>query len=360
MNSQPNSSARLPVTIASTATALPEHAITQNDVKRYLQRVFSLDEMRLEGMMAVVSNSQVDCRYCIHPIDEIIEPRSITETSLQYQEHSIRLGRRVAEQALERAGLNAQEIDLIVTVSCTGFMIPSLDAHLINEMGFRSDVKRLPVTELGCAAGAAMLARAGDFLRGVSEGSALVVAVELPSLTFQRGNVTQANLISSILFGDGAAAAVVTTRPAAGPKIVASRSHLFPRSIEAMGFDLKDSGFNIVLSRDVPQMIRDAIRGLVDCFLSKHGLCRKQVPAFVLHPGGQKLLYFVEEELELDRSATQPSWDVLRDCGNLSSASVLFVLHEWLERRRVGPGQFGLLAAFGPGFSCEMSLLEWS
>jgi alkylresorcinol/alkylpyrone synthase len=348
-----------PVSISSVATVLPEHPITEAEVKLYLQKVFSLDESRANVMLSVVRNAQVSRRFCIHPIETIIEPRALSELSREYQRHSIRLGGRAAECALLKARVDPREVDLIITVSCTGFMIPSLDAYLINQMGMRSDIRRLPITELGCAAGAAMLGRARDFLQAYPDSTVLLVSVELPSLTFQRGNTSPANLISSILFGDGAAAAVLTNKASAGPSILASESYLFPNSTTAMGFDLESDGFHIVLSRDVPDMIRDRIKALVDGFLARHGLDRSHVPAFVLHPGGQKLLAFIEEELGLASPATQPSWDVLRECGNLSSASVLFVLERWLEQRPMEPGAYGLLAAFGPGFSAEMSLLQW-
>jgi alkylresorcinol/alkylpyrone synthase len=166
-------------------------------------------------------------------------------------------------------------------------------------------------------------------------------------------------LVSTILFGDGAAAAVITGRPAHGPRILDSESYLFPDSLDAMGFDLRDTGFHIILSREVPQLIRERIAGLVDGFLARHSLTRNDMRAFLLHPGGQKLLRYMEDELHLDRGQTQPSWDTLRHVGNLSSASVLFVLHEWLVRGGMLPGNYGLLAGFGPGFSAEMLLLQW-
>ena len=347
------------ITIAATATALPPHVISREEVKFYLQRVFSIEPARLEAMMCIIDNSQVKRRYCIHPVEYIIEPRPLSQISREYQEHAVRLGREVATDCLSRASLTPRDIDLIITVSCTGVIIPSLDAHLINDLGFRQDVRRLPITELGCAAGAASLARAADFLRAYPDRTALVVAVELPSLTFQRGDFSQANLISTVLFGDGAAAAVVTGRAARGPRILDSESYLFPHSLDAMGFDLKETGFHIVLSKDVPQLIRDHIKGVMDGFLARHSLTREQISAFILHPGGQKLLLYIEEELGLCRCDTQFSWDVLSDYGNLSSASVLFVLHEWLNKGHVKPGGYGILAAFGPGFSAEMALLQW-
>ena len=348
-----------PITVAATATALPAHRIGREEVKRYLQRVFSLDEMRLQAMLAVVDHSQVSQRFCIHPIDEVIRPRPLDETSRDYAEHAVALGRRVAGDCLERAGVAAADVDLLITVSCTGVMIPSLDAHLANLLGFRPDVRRLPITELGCAAGAAALARAADFVRAWPEATVLVVAVEIPSLTFQRHDRSQANLISSILFGDGAAAALVTGRAARGPRILQSESHLFPDSLGAMGFDLGSDGFHIVLSRDVPELIRAEVRGLLDRFLARAGVGREQLGAFILHPGGQKLLAYMEQELALTPADTACSWHVLREYGNQSSASVLFVLHERLARESPPPGSHGLLAAFGPGFSAELLLLGW-
>jgi len=347
-------------TIAATATALPNHQLTRESVLYYLDRVFPLQGVRLEAMQAIVDNSQIERRFCIHPVEYIVEPRPLEELSRDYIEHSVALGQKVAEECLKRAGCGARDVDLIITVSCTGFMIPSLDAHLINRMGFRCDVRRLPVTELGCAAGASALSRAQEFLRAFPGANALVISVEIPSLTFQRRDISQANLISSILFGDGAAAALVSGNDATGPRLLDTRSYTFPDSLSAMGFDLKNSGFHIVLSRDVPDLIRGKIKELVTSFLGSHGLKQEEIAAFVLHPGGQKLLHYIEEELGLPRERTQPSWDVLRRYGNLSSASVLFVLHDWLSSGKLSAGDYGLLAAFGPGFTAEMLLAQWS
>src|ERR1700683_422798 len=202
-------------TIIATATAVPEFTITRDDVKYYMGRVFDIPERKLEAMMSIVDNAQVHKRYAIFPIDYTVEPRPLSKTNQEYMEHAVKLGREAAEKCLGRAGLRPDEVDLIITVSCTGFMIPSLDAHLINLMGFRSDVRRMPFTELGCAAGAMALARAADHLKAYPGGNALVIAVELPTLTFQRKDISQANLISSVLFGDGAAAVIGSNNPKA-------------------------------------------------------------------------------------------------------------------------------------------------
>jgi alkylresorcinol/alkylpyrone synthase len=347
-------------TIAATATALPPYTMTREDVKYYMGRVFEIPERRLEALMSIADNAQVNKRYSIFPIEYTVEPRPLSKTNEEYIEHAVKLGRQAAEECLRRAGLRPDEVDLIITVSCTGFMIPSLDAHLINLMGFRSNVRRMPFTELGCAAGAMALGRAADYLKANPGGNVLIISVELPSLTFQRKDISQANLISSILFGDGAAAVLVTGKEHQGPKILVSETYTFPDSLGAMGFDLRDSGFHILLSKDVPEMIGAKIRGLVDGFLERHGRKREDIKGWILHPGGARLLGNVEKELGLCKCDTQPSWDILGNVGNLSSATILFILQEWLEKRPLKSGEYALAAAFGPGFSAEFLLLQWT
>jgi len=218
----------------------------------------------------------------------------------------------------------------------------------------------MPFTELGCAAGAMALGRAADFLKAYPGGNVLIIAVELPSLTFQRKDISQANLISSILFGDGAAAVLVSGNGGSGPRILVSETYTFPDSIGAMGFDLRDTGFHILLAKDVPEMIGAKIKGLMDGFLERHGLAQKDIKGWILHPGGARLLGNVEIALGLTKCQTQPSWDILGNVGNLSSATILFILQEWLEKRPLHPGDYALAAAFGPGFSAEFLLLQWT
>jgi alkylresorcinol/alkylpyrone synthase len=334
--------------------------MTREDVKYYLGRVFDIPDRRLEALMSIADNAQVNKRYSIFPIEYTVEPRPLSKTNEEYIEHAVKLGRQAAEECLQRAGLRPDEVDLIITVSCTGFMIPSLDAHLINLMGFRSNVRRMPFTELGCAAGAMALGRAADYLKAHPGGNVLIISVELPSLTFQRKDISQANLISSILFGDGAAAVLVSGKGEKGPKILVSETYTFPDSLDAMGFDLRDSGFHILLSKDVPEMIGAKIRGLVHGFLERHGRKQEDIKGWILHPGGARLLGNVEKELGLCKCDTQPSWDILSNVGNLSSATILFILQEWLEKRPLKSGEYALAAAFGPGFSAEFLLLQWT
>jgi len=346
-------------TIAGTATAVPPHVMSREVVKDRIGGVFGLDGAKLDALREVIDNSAIDQRYSVFPPEYTIEPRPLARINAEYQEKSVELGLQVADRALAQAGMTPTDVDMLITVSCTGVMIPSLDAHIATIMKFRPDVRRLPITELGCAAGAAGLGRTWEYLSAFPDRTALLVAVEIPTLTFQRGDSSQANLISAVLFGDGAAGVVVTGREAPGPRILASECFLFPNSLAAMGFDLRDSGFHIVLSKDVPELIRERVKGLAQGFLSRQGLRQEDISAFLLHPGGQKLLSFMQEELGLSRSDTEISWNILRRYGNLSSASVLFILNEWLVQKEMPSGSYGLLMAFGPGFTAEMILLQW-
>jgi alkylresorcinol/alkylpyrone synthase len=349
--------------IVATATAVPPHEATQEAVRDRLRALLPLDSRRLEAALSLFDHTAVERRRSVYPLGDFGRPRSLGESMALYRTHAIALGRDVAARALASAGVRAEEIDVIVTVSCTGILIPSLDVYLADELGLRRDVRRLPLTELGCAGGAAALGRAHDLLRGLPAARALVVAVELPSLSLQRNDVTPANLVATALFGDGAAAAVLVggatdVRGRRALRVLEAGAHVFPRSTDALGFDLRDDGFHTVLSKDVPVLLRKEIAALVGTLAARRGLTREDLGFFVLHPGGPKILGAVEEALRLAREDTREAWDVLRGFGNQSSASVLFVLDRRLAERRPAPGARGLLAAFGPGLSVDLLLLE--
>jgi alkylresorcinol/alkylpyrone synthase len=354
-----------PPSIVSTATAVPAHAATQAEVKDRLRAVLPLPARKMEAAMELFDHTAVERRFSVQPLSELGVPRGLGDVQARYRENAITLGRDVAARALAEAGVAARDVDLLITTSCTGIMIPSLDAHLCNDLGFRPDVRRLPITALGCSGGAAALARAHDFLVGFPNARVLVVSVELPSLSLQRADVSLANLVSTALFGDGAAAALLEgggcqRDDVRGIHILETLAHIFPASTYALGFDLLDDGFHSVLSKDVPLLLKTEIARLVRTLAERRGLSRDDLSCFVLHPGGRKILAFAEEELGLRRDDTQPSWDTLRDFGNQSSASVLFVLHAWRTTRQPESGAHGILAAFGPGLSTELLLLQWS
>jgi len=272
------------------------------------------------------------------------------------------LGEQVIGKALQQAGVSKQEIGAFFFVSITGIASPSIEGRLINRMGLNPRMKRIPIFGLGCVAGAAGISRAADYVRAFPQEAALLLSVELCSLTVQQDDLSVANLISSGLFGDGAAAVVISgadQHAAAGPGIVATRSVFYPDTEYVMGWDISEKGFQIVLSRDVPEVVLKNLGGDVDEFLGEHGLKRDDIATWIIHTGGPKVLEATETALDLPPDALAASWACLRKTGNLSSASVLFVLEEVMQNRRPQPGSWSILAAMGPGFCSELVLLRW-
>jgi alkylresorcinol/alkylpyrone synthase len=267
---------------------------------------------------------------------------------------------------LKQAGLPKEAIAALISVSVTGIASPSLDAHLVNFMGLPTNIRRVPIFGLGCVAGAAGLAQAAEYVRAYSDRMAVLLSVELCSLTWQREDLSIANLIASGLFGDGAAAVLVTgsdfdhgSGAPTGPEILGSQSSFYPGTEDTMGWDISEKGFQIVLSSNVPQVIKENLPRDVDGFLAKHDLTRDDIGSWVLHTGGPKILEATAAALELPPEACQASWDCLRRVGNLSSTSVLLVLEDVMQNRRPAPGTYGILAAMGPGFCSELVLLRW-
>jgi alkylresorcinol/alkylpyrone synthase len=271
------------------------------------------------------------------------------------------IGERAVRDALSRAELETSDVDALFFVTVTGVATPSIDARLMNRLGLPAHVKRVPIFGLGCVAGAAGVARAADYVRAFPQHVAVVVSVELCSLTLQREDLSVPNLIASGLFGDGAAAAVVagTDRGARGPRVVATRSVFYPDSERVMGWAISERGFRIVLSADVPEITRRFLRRDVDDFLGELGLARSRISRWVAHPGGPKVLEAMADALDLPAGALDRTWRSLREVGNLSSTSVLLVLQETLEQDPPPPGSYGMMLAMGPGFCSELVLLQW-
>jgi alkylresorcinol/alkylpyrone synthase len=347
-------------TITAVATAVPPYAISQEAASDVAQRVFELEGARANALGTLFQNAGVGVRHSVRPLADMTRRLSLTESNAAYGAHAIALGRKVASECLDASGVGPREIDLVITVSCTGLLIPSLDAHLASLLGFRPDVKRLPITELGCAGGACALARANDYLRGHPGENVLVVAVELPTLTFQGGDASPQNLVASALFGDGAAATVVRGREVPGVELIDTCSYQMEGTLDAMGFRLESDGLHIVLSKEMPALVSRSLRWISDNFLRRYGLCARDLEFVVLHPGGRRILDIVAGQLELPSERLQPSRDVLREYGNMSAATVLFVLDAW-KKVETPPksGALGLMLAFGPGISTEALLLRW-
>ena len=308
----------------------------------------------------------VDGRYLAIPAEEYVD----IKTWGQANDIWIRVAQELGEQALclalHNAGLKPDVLGALLFTTVTGVASPSIDALLINRMGLPSNIRRTPIFGLGCVAGAAGIARAADYVRAYPSQAAALVSVELCSLTLQREDLSVANLISSGLFADGAAAVIVTgpefdsSGPGiSGPKILATRSVFYPSTEDMMGWNISEKGFRILLSTEVPTLIRENLGRDVDAFLADNGHCRNDLQSWVLHTGGPKVLEASATALGLHNGQLDASWDCLRKVGNLSSASVLVVLEDVMKHRRPEPGALGLLAAMGPGFCSELLLLQW-
>ncbi len=342
---------------------LPPHYASQEQIIGALRDMWATRHFNIERLEDLHRSVKVDGRFLALPIEQYRSLVTFQQRNDAWIQVALDLGEQVVRQALDKTGLTPRDVDHVYFVTVTGIATPSIDARLMNRMGMRPDMKRSPIFGLGCVAGAAGTARASDYLRGWKNHTALLVAVELCSLTLQREDLSIPNIIASGLFGDGAACVVLQgaerAGASAGPRIVATRSVLYPDTERIMGWDVVDSGFKVVLSAKVPQLVREFIRRDVDGFLAEHGLTRKDVKHWVAHTGGPKVLQAFEEALELAPDMLERSWASLREVGNLSSASVLFVLGDMLESGKASPGDWGVMMAMGPGFCAELVLLRW-
>ena len=347
--------------VRAVGRALPPHYASQEQLIGAFRELWAKKHFNLERLEELHRAVNVSGRFLSLPIDEYPPLTSFQQRNDAWIHASVELGEKVVRQALDKAGLTPKDVDHIFFVTVTGLAVPSLEARLANRLGFREDLKRSPLFGLGCVAGAAGVARVVDYLRAYPRHTALVLSVELCSLTLQREDLSIPNIIASGLFGDGAACVVLqgAEAKAPGPRVVASRAVLYPDTERIMGWDIVDTGFKVVLSAKVPQLVRDHVRGNVDGFLAAHGLKRADIRHWVAHTGGPKVLQAFEESLELPQRALARSWASLNEVGNLSSASVLFVLGETLESQEPRPGDWGVMMAMGPGFCAELVLLRW-
>lgn len=347
--------------IVSTATAFPAHYYSQEMLLEALQQFFGdrVDDPNV--LRRLHRHVGVDGRYLSIPKEEYMTMRTWGEANRHWIRTATELGERAVAGALDGAGIECHNLGAFFFTSVTGICSPSVDALLINKMGLCRNVRRVPIFGLGCVAGAAGISRAADYVKAYPGQVAIVLSVELCSLTIQREDVSMANLISSGLFGDGAAAVIVAGADCglAGPTILATRSVFYPDTEEMMGWDISEKGFRIVLSREVPNLVRKNLAHDVDDFLATRGLTRADIGSWALHTGGPKILEATAEALGLKNGQLDVSWECLRRTGNLSSASVLVVLDEVMKNRRPEPGTLGILAAMGPGFCSEFVLLEW-
>ena len=336
--------------IAGMATALPPITATVDEVWDALGRARGRRMPKLQG------EEGARTRYFAEPLTSLMERRTQSQQTDAYLEHARVLARRVCCGALERSGVAPGDIGLVIGVSCTGVVLPSLDAELIPLIGLRPEVARLPITELGCGGGVAGLARGLDYLRAYPQRSVLLFAVEIPSLTFQRDDRSIDNLVAAMVFADGAGAVVL--RGGDGPtgwSLDDAGTVLVPEGARHLGYELRDGGLRVILSRELPNVVEAHLRGAVETFLAEAGLRLTDLDAVAAHPGGPRIVDAIERALDLDREALATSRSVFAGNGNASSAGIFFVLE---EMQRCGTRGRVLAIALGPGLSIELALMH--
>ncbi len=337
--------------------AVPPYAVRQQDIKEFAACLFQEKLEHLERLLPVFDNACIASRHLAQPLAWYAAEHSFAEANLLYGEIALELAVNAATQALERAGVAPGDIGLVVFVSSTGITTPTIDAKLIQRLGIPANAARLPVWGLGCAGGVTGLARAAELAAAVPGRTVLLVAAELCSLTFQRNDFSKSNLVGAGIFADGAAAAVITA-DGQGVELLDARSTLFADTEDIMGWDVIDTGLKVRFSRDIPAFVRRYLPDLAADACRVWGLARRDIVHYVVHPGGAKVLDAYADSLGLPPAALATAYEVLAEFGNMSSASVLFVLERFM---RVTPprGGYGVMLALGPGFSAEQVLFRW-
>ncbi len=345
--------------ILSLATAVPPHRLDQAHARVEMARL-AQGHPDIERLVPVFDRSGVETRYLVHPPEWYLEPRGFEERNRQYVARGLELAEQAARSCLAAASTRAEDIDHLFFVTTTGLATPSLDALLAARLGMRPTVRRWPLFGLGCAGGAGALTRARDVLANSPTSRALVVSVEICSLVFSRHAMTATDLVGVALFGDGAAAVLLAgdDHGTDGINILGARTRLFPEAQHLMGWNFTSDGMRLVLSRDIPAFVSTQAAPEVQDFLAGHDTSVGDVTHYVLHPGGPKVMSTYRSAFGLPEEAVRVARESMRRFGNLSSASVLFMLSDIMSSRPA-PGDTGLMLALGPGFACEMLLLRW-
>jgi len=348
------------VTVKAVSKALPEFWRSTDEILPFLDIwLKDQDDRFIRKVKKIFESAAVDKRYSIMSPEEVFSDLSFEERNNIYVREGIKLGAKCLETALEKANWKAQDLDYIITVSCTGIMIPSLDAYLINLLKLRQDIVRLPVTEMGCAAGVSGMIYAKNFLKANPGKRAAVIAVESPTATFQLNDFSMANIVSAAIFGDGAACVLLSSNEDdSGPELLAEEMYHFYEAEEMMGFKLTNTGLQMILDVAVPETIANHFPNIIHPFLAKNGIEINNIDHLIFHPGGKKIIQIVEELFGQLGKNIDETKEVLRLYGNMSSATVLYVLERIMDKKPM-PGEKGLMLSFGPGFSAQRILLQW-
>lgn len=339
-----------PARLVGLANAVPPHVLRQDEVAAEAVRLFGGRHSDLERLLPVFVNSGIETRYSVRPMGWFGAPRDWPQRTEAYLDGASALFVEVAQAALADAGVAASDVDAIVTISSTGIATPSLEALAHRRLGLRADVRRVPVFGLGCAGGATGLAIAARMAQAAPGETILLVTVELCTLSFRDDELTKANIVATALFGDGAAAAVLRAGGEEGPAINASGEHLWPETLDVMGWRIDPVGFSAIFSRSIPDIVTERLRPAAEDFLAGHGRRLGDIDHFVFHPGGARVVEALEQAFSLESGNLVAERDVLRRFGNMSAPTVLFVLRQMLDEGMSGEG---LIGALGPGFTAS-------
>ena len=348
------------VRITSVAKQLPKYYRETKDIIPFVKLWMQDQDARFQRkVIKLFEGAGVDKRYSIMDPEEVFVATSFEEKNNIYAREVVKLAAQSLKKALDKARLKATDIDYIITVSCTGIMIPSMDAYLINSLQMKQDIVRLPVTEMGCAAGVSGIIYAKNFLKANPNKRAVVIAVEAPTATFQLTDYSMTNIVSAAIFGDGASAVILSSyQDEEGPAIIDEAMYHFYDATKMMGFNLVNTGLQMILDKEVPQKISDHFPAIVHPFLERNNLKIEDIDHLIFHPGGKKIVQTVEDLFGVLGKNIDDTKEVLRLYGNMSSATVLYVLERFMDKDPV-KGERGLMLSFGPGFSAQRILLEW-
>lgn len=351
--------------ILSVGKAVPPYQLSQEASQKLVYELFRDRFPQIDRLMRIFPNSEIRTRHFCVPAEWFLRDHSFAEKNEQYLAEACRLGAEAIQHCLQKCDLSPEAIDCLIFVSSTGIATPSIDARILNLLGMREDVTRIPLWGLGCAAGAMGLARANDYAKAHPERLVLLLAVELCGLTFVKRDISKSNFVATSLFADGAAAVLIAGERYArlhpafadAPAIVGSVSTTWRDSLDVMGWDVTDDGLRVIFSRDIPALVKQRMGQTVEQALARHQLTLRQISRFLPHPGGAKVIAAYRETLGLPAESTRDAEEVLAEYGNMSSATVLYVLERSLARHWAS-GEYGLLTALGPGFSSEVVILQ--
>lgn len=350
LNTQPE----LAPCLISLATAVPKYPIYQSDVEAFGRRLFKKRPQTFERLSGAYTNAGIERRFSCVPLEWYEDEHGWKDRTNLFVENALKLLTVAAEKAIDSAGLLPEQIDGLVTVSSTGLAVPSLDALLMEKLPFRRDIQRLPIFGLGCGGGVSGLSRTATLAKAQPGSRWLFLVVELCGLTFRNADLSKSNIIATALFGDGAAGGIVECRES-GHRLSANGEYCWPDSLDVMGWNIEEDGFGVQFSRDIPQLVRTDLRSAANNFIDGAERSLESFDRFIFHPGGAKVLSALEEAFEIPSPGLEIAREVLRDYGNMSAATVLFVLERILQKNPKGSS---LIAALGPGFTAGFAIMD--